>query len=1829
MKSRNAYAAIFILIILARTIGAQCKDCDSSPYLNTCTVSVPTAFRGHLCSTSNAMVTLAGVTAQTNGMRCTENSWSIVPRSFVNLTPNKSYQLTISGGSCSSHVNLEAPEGYYFEIDEKTKATIDRPGTIPGQGDGSFKVVLREKCPCTGDGSTAGSSTGTKVGSLIWSVGLGELPNGKSAGTIGIYERAITEKTYRPISLVYTPPANEAIEVINPNQILRQIRTPRVIADIVEISSWEFEIRFYDPSQAVTKSAGAYQMAGTAHTVWKVRNPNPPAIGRIQFLKTDGETITGEESSYNASTNSWSVTNLHAERTETAQETIDTSTGERKRTRILVDKTAEFSKVTQIYFKYPWGEELIRESVEVDDTPLNTLYDYYQESTDEGRYRKVRSIQKSDGSWEFYDYDKYGNRVLEMRPWKDQSFSGATEQNSRAIYYTYTNFDGMERSLYPRLIESIEEKIAGVLVRKETFSRTAAVEQGEPVIRETVTRYSSQDGSQSTTTTRFSESATAWLRNSIVSIEYTDGRIDRYSYEKGSYILASDPAESKFVPSQTGEARRESIYHLHKEFPDGVPNQSTLEQVIRDERANIVLKETHFFNGTRYIRFNWTAFEYNQRGQLIRTLHSNGTMIEAEWKGDLQTRSVDEKGIETLFTYDGLARVRTKVKKGLNVADSPTQQDIRTIYEYTPDGNIKSEAISSGDLTRITLSEYDGAGRLRQRTEPNGLTTTYSYPNSGRTEVAILPGGSSKILEKYLDGQTKSISGNSEVSKFYSYNITATGMRVITEFTGSADASSPRWKRTFLDWMDRTIEIQTPTAARNISSRIYSFNSHGQTEKETVLVEGKRVIADKLFSYDKLGNQVRSGLDLDGDNQLTLQSNDRIVDVPTSFAAFEDQGEPHVYRISYTITYDRNNSDHPTQRSVMERLNGYWPAKQEQISSYRFEYDEMGNRTVHIAMVDRARKREIEWTYYPQSERPIARLSYNGLLTETYESSHEGVTSYYYTGLGQISKIVSPTLTIINNYNKQGQLESVTHGEQKFSYEYYPQSHINAGKVKSVNSGGKLVYYSYTSLGNVARIWGNMVYPQEYIFNNIGEKTELRTFRKGEWNKSNWPVDAEKEFDSTRFLYNESTGKLAQKVYATGQNVSYGYDDLGRLILREWARSDGVGRVSTYYAYNHAGDLESKNYSDRTAGIELKYDRSGKLWMIKDAAGVKTLSYNTIGSLTNEEFIEGPLTGLKTEISYDPFSRRKSLNVSLGAILHKQEYGYDSRSNLQSISSRERTITYTYGLATGQLENATYSTGANVSRTYDELGRLKTIINSIQSGTVTGQSYAYNESNQRTFATREDGSYWLYEYNRRGEVSSARRFFDDTEIYEQDLSYDNIGNRISESVLETVNYSTNGLNQYTESSKEKFEYDADGNLTVDGKWSYGWDGENRLSWMENGSGLRLEFEYDFLGRRIEKKVLAGRAGNYSLLREIRFIYDGWNLVAELNSQNQLVRSYTWGQDFTGSIEGEGGGVGGLLLVTDNARTYEVAYDGNHNVVALLDSTSNEMPAFYDYDAFGNQLLESGEPGNPFRFSTKYTDSETGLVYYGNRYYNPAQGRWINRDPLEEDGGLNLYGFVTNDPVNKVDPLGLYEIDVHYYLTYWLAIKTGCFTDKEARMIAEGNQKTDEDTATKPAFGGTEEQRKRNSLYHGLHPHDHTPFLNAHWQNASKNESLPLLGRYLHYFQDTYSHSGYIDPKWGHSPRHFATHRVDKTDYNVNKAMRMARQTWEKLSKWAKTHKCDCTTKWDESWWETIKRFSVAPGGNWYSSRRYSIDDPNTDPKFLLNKIQILGVPVRR
>jgi RHS repeat-associated protein len=178
---------------------------------------------------------------------------------------------------------------------------------------------------------------------------------------------------------------------------------------------------------------------------------------------------------------------------------------------------------------------------------------------------------------------------------------------------------------------------------------------------------------------------------------------------------------------------------------------------------------------------------------------------------------------------------------------------------------------------------------------------------------------------------------------------------------------------------------------------------------------------------------------------------------------------------------------------------------------------------------------------------------------------------------------------------------------------------------------------------------------------------------------------------------------------------------------------------------------------------------------------------------------------------------------------------------------------------------------------------------------------------------------------------------------------------------------------------------------------------------------------------------------------VRYAYDGNVVVQEQDQNNTADVSYTRGRDLSGTMQGAGlprqseataglpsqsgataGGIGSLLARSANTTGAHAYYfaDGNGNITCMTD-TNQAVVASYLYDPYGRILSQSGwlAAANLYRFSSKEFHVNSGLIYYLYRFYDPSLQRWLTRDPLDEVGGLNLYGFLANNPTGKFDPDG--------------------------------------------------------------------------------------------------------------------------------------------------------------------------------------------------------------
>ncbi|PWU11446.1 MAG: hypothetical protein C5B50_23305 [Verrucomicrobia bacterium] len=434
-------------------------------------------------------------------------------------------------------------------------------------------------------------------------------------------------------------------------------------------------------------------------------------------------------------------------------------------------------------------------------------------------------------------------------------------------------------------------------------------------------------------------------------------------------------------------------------------------------------------------------------------------------------------------------------------------------------------------------------------------------------------------------------------------------------------------------------------------------------------------------------------------------------------------------------------------------------------------------------------------------------------------------------------------------------------------------------------------------------------------------------------------------------------------------------------------------------------------------------------------------------------FQQNGVTVLATAKFWDNLNRLKATSSgSIAGFASTANYGYNLANQRTALTNADGAY-WSFGydslgqVTTGNKHwpDATLVAGEQFGYVFDDIGnRQSTQTGGDPSGANLRQAnYSVNNLNQIT--SRDVPGY----LNIMGSADSnatvtvnGQSLYRRGEFYRQELA---IANALSPIYTPVTNFAslttTNGTLTSSNfgsillpQTPEAFTFDADGNLFADGLWTNAWDGENRLlaiaspATVPDAAKRKLDFTYDWQGRRTQKVVSAWN-GSWVPQSTNRFVYDGWNLIAILSSDLSPLASFSWGLDLSGSVQGAGG-VGGLLSMTvhsgTNAGTYFYVFDGNGNVMALLNATNGVAAAQYEYGPFGELLRATGPLAqiNPFLFSTKFYDWETGLLYYGHRYHSPGPGRWLSRDPIEEKGGRNLYAFVLNRPIGNLDMFGL-------------------------------------------------------------------------------------------------------------------------------------------------------------------------------------------------------------
>ena len=308
---------------------------------------------------------------------------------------------------------------------------------------------------------------------------------------------------------------------------------------------------------------------------------------------------------------------------------------------------------------------------------------------------------------------------------------------------------------------------------------------------------------------------------------------------------------------------------------------------------------------------------------------------------------------------------------------------------------------------------------------------------------------------------------------------------------------------------------------------------------------------------------------------------------------------------------------------------------------------------------------------------------------------------------------------------------------------------------------------------------------------------------------------------------------------------------------------------------------------------------------------------------------------------------------------------------------------------------------------YDPASQVTNILHQLTatSTQINQAAYAYNGVGNRTSLTDRRGAQ-AFSYDALDRLTSASHPLLGTA---QSFAYDPVGNRTTGGSV------VNSGNQLTADSNFGYQYDDNGNLTrktllATGNFTaYTYDAENRLTKVEEFAAgnptpaATSTYRYDGLGRRIEK-IANGQTK--------RYIYDGEDILLEYDGANVLQTRYTHGP-----------GIDEPITVTKGGATYFYRQDGLGTVTDLTDSAGMTAKS-YAYDAYGNTLESPGTLEQPYTYTGREFDAESGLLYYRARYYDPVIGRFLSKDPFGLENGPNAYMYGFNSPVSFFDPLGL-------------------------------------------------------------------------------------------------------------------------------------------------------------------------------------------------------------
>lgn len=571
------------------------------------------------------------------------------------------------------------------------------------------------------------------------------------------------------------------------------------------------------------------------------------------------------------------------------------------------------------------------------------------------------------------------------------------------------------------------------------------------------------------------------------------------------------------------------------------------------------------------------------------------------------------------------------------------------------------------------------------------------------------------------------------------------------------------------------------------------------------------------------------------------------------------------------------------------------------------------------------------------------------------------------------------------------------------------------GRVDRETFGDREWTYSYDAGGNLARTQGPEAFDERYRYDKVGQMTAqvladgreigFSYDKAGRLTGVTPPARPTHTFSSTLgSRLDNAKPPLVPDVADTTEQYRYNADG-------QVASVDLPGGHRTVFGYDSAGRV--KTVTGDSDEVTYRYQQGGGRKLDEVANGAQKVGYEYDGPLVTREAWSGPVSGAA---SYEYNSNLLHSSETVGSL--KIDFGYDDDGLLTSAGA----LTLVRNAETGAVESSSVG-GSSSSHSFDEFGQPKSPGYKQGAADVLGFVFERDGLDRLKKATEQDGGgshVFTYGYTGRGQLEWVDRDGSRWRTY----SYDANGNRESarEGSGPVVSAEFDAQDRLVRSGAVSFRYSATGDLVerADGaaKTRFGYDGFGRLESVTRPDGRKITYLVDGLGRRVAREVDGVRTGSWVYGQR------GFGPVAELAGDGSVRTRFVYGASPVVPVYMERSGVR-YRLVTDQA--------GSVRKVVRVDTGAVTQEVVYD--PYG-QVLSDTSPGfQPFGYAGGLVDSDTGLVKFGARDYDPETGRWLSKDPIGFAGGdTSLYAYVGGDPVNRIDPEGLWFWDAAVAVT---------------------------------------------------------------------------------------------------------------------------------------------------------------------------------------------------